>query len=155
MEYVAAGAIVPWTVQVVAADNSAAVAGTTMEWSVTAGTMALQVSSSTVNAAGVAQMMVTLGPLAAGAQATGQACGWGTVCAGFGAVGVDPSAWQLEIVSGAGQSVNGGTTLGTVVLQVTDGAGHPVAGAPVNVSQTVDGGGGVSGARAVSGGSVV
>ena len=139
MEYVAAGATVQWTPQVVAADNSAAVAGTAVAWTVTSGQMTLGGGSSTVNAAGATQMPVTVGPLASGAQALGQACGWGTVCAGFGAVGVDPSAWRLEIVSGAGQAVSGGATLGPVVLRVTDGAGHPVVGAPIQLYQTVDG----------------
>ena len=42
-------------------------------------------------------------------------------------------------MSGAGQSVAAGAALGAVVLRVTDGSGHAVAGAPVSVYQTVDG----------------
>ena len=87
---------------------------------------------------GVAQMAAMVGPLAAGAQATGQACAWTTVCAGFAAVGVDPSAWRLAVVSGAGQAVAASGTFAPVVLMVTDGRGDPVAGAAVAIHQTVD-----------------
>ena len=82
---------------------------------------------------------MTVGPVAAGAQAVGQACAWGgTVCAGFAAQGVDSSSLQVGVVSGAGQSIAASGTLGAVVVQVTDGVGHPVAGAAVEVYQTVE-----------------
>ncbi len=141
MEYIAAGVTVGWTPQVVVADNSGAVAGTTVQWSVTGGPMTLAGGTSVVGGSGLAQMQVMAGPLTAGSQTAGSGCAWAGVCAGFTAVGVDAAALRLAIVSGAGQSVGVGGTLGPVVLQVTDGAGHPVAGAGVNVYQTVDGAG--------------
>jgi hypothetical protein len=53
-------------------------------------------------------------------------------------MGVDPSAWRPVVVSGAGQTVGLGGTFAPVVAMVTDGAGHPVAGAPVTIHQTED-----------------
>ncbi len=141
VEYVAAGVTVGWTPQVVVADNSGAVAGMTVQWSVTGGPMTLGGGTSVVGAAGLAQMQVMVGPLMAGSQTVGSGCAWAGICAAFKAVGVDAAALRLVIVSGAVQSVGVSGTLGPVVLQVTDGAGHPVAGAGVNVYQTVDGAG--------------
>jgi len=87
---------------------------------------------------GVAQAAAVAGPLAAGVQATGQACAWTTVCAGFAAVGVDPSAWRVVVVSGAGQTVTAPAAFAPVVVRVTDASGDPVAGATVSIYQTVD-----------------
>jgi hypothetical protein len=60
------------------------------------------------------------------------------MCAGFSAVAVDAPALRLAVVSGAGQTVPVTGTFAPVVVQVTDTAGHPVAGAAVTVHQTVD-----------------
>jgi len=51
---------------------------------------------------------------------------------------VDPAAWRLVVVSGAGQAVALGGTFAPVVVRVTDGSGDPVAGAAVSIYQTVD-----------------
>jgi hypothetical protein len=146
VEYVAAGATVAWTPQVALTDNSGSVAGVGVSWTAVSGAMTVGVGSSVANSAGVAQGSVVVGPLGAGVQAVGSACAWaGTVCAGFGAVGVDGAALQVTAVSGAGQAVAATATLGPVVVQVTDGAGHPVAGAVVSVYQTVEPGAACSG----------
>jgi hypothetical protein len=137
VEYVAAGATVAWTPQVSVVENGAAAAGTTVAWNSSAG-MIISPASSVVSALGMAQIAAIAGPLAAGAQATGQACAGTTVCASFSAVGVGPSAWRLVVVSGAGQSVTSGATFAPVVLRVTDATGDPVAGAAVSLYQTVD-----------------
>jgi hypothetical protein len=100
--------------------------------------MAVSPGSSLVGTLGVAQVAAVAGPLAAGAQATGQSCVWTTMCATFLAVGVDASAWRLVVISGAGQSVPLAGTFAPVVVMVTDGSGDPVAGAPVAVHQTVN-----------------
>ncbi len=139
MEYLAAGATVTWVPQVTLTDNSGPVAGVGVSWAAVSGAMSVGAGTSVANSAGVAQDTVVVGPLAAGAQAVGSACAWaGTVCAEFGAVGVDGAALQVVAVSGAGQSVAANAALGTVEVQVTDGAGHPVAGAVVSVYQTVE-----------------
>jgi hypothetical protein len=145
VEYVAAGSTVAWSPQVNVTLNGAPAAGVTVSWTAAGGmTVASGASaSSVVNGLGVAEIGAIIGPLAAGAQASGQACAWGglagpMVCTGFSAIGVDRSAWRLTVVSGAGQSVALAGTFAPVVVRVTDGLGHPVAGAPVAIHQTVD-----------------
>jgi hypothetical protein len=136
-EYIAAGATVAWTPQASVAQNGAPAAGTTVAWTALGG-MTVSPASSLANSQGVAQIGAVAGPLAAGAQAAGQACAWTTLCANFAALAVAPSAWRLAVISGAGQSVAVSGTFAPMVLIVTDGSGDPVAGAPVAVYQTVN-----------------
>jgi hypothetical protein len=136
-EYIAAGATVTWTPQVSIVQNGAPAAAATVTWTASAG-MTVSPAYSLVSAQGVAQIAAVAGPLAAGAQAAGQACVWTTMCANFAAMAVDPSAWQLVVIDGAGQTVSVPGTFAPVVLIVTDGSGDPVAGASVAVYQTVN-----------------
>jgi len=137
-EFIAAGATVTWTQQAIVAQNSAPAAGVPVTWTATSG-MTLSSATSVTNTQGMAQVLATAGPLAAGAQATGQACMWTNVCADFAAVAVDRSSWQLAVISGANQAVSlSGLLPGTfapLVLIVTDQSGDPVAGAPVVIYQ--------------------
>jgi len=137
MLYVAAGATFLWMPQVEASDNSASTAGVAVNWQAVLGAMTFSPVQSQVNAMGVAETEASVGPLAAGEQATASACAWGTVCAVFAALGVDPADWRIEVVSGAGQSVGAEDVLAPIVLRVTDAAGHAVAGAPVEIHQTI------------------
>jgi hypothetical protein len=86
----------------------------------------------------VAQILATAGPLAPGAQALLSGCVWTNVCATFTAQGVDPADLRVVAVSGAGQIVSANGTFTPVVLLVTDAFFHPVAGAAVQVYETVD-----------------
>jgi hypothetical protein len=137
VEYVAAEAAVPWTLEVSAVENGAAAAGVPVQWSA-AGAMTLASELSVTNAQGMATAAAVAGPLAAGAQATAQGCAWVTVCASFTAIGVDASAWRVVVVSGAGETVTAPAAFAPVVMMVTDASGHPVAGAAVMVYQTVN-----------------
>jgi hypothetical protein len=87
---------------------------------------------------GVASTLATAGPLASGERALLSGCAWTSVCATFTTQGVDPAEFRLVAVSGAGQIVSANGALNPVVLLVTDAASHPVAGAVVQVYQTVD-----------------
>jgi len=136
-EYIAAGAAVAWTPQADVVQNGAPTAGTTVAWTASGG-MTVSPGSSLVNSQGMAQVAAVAGPLAAGAQATGQACAWTTLCANFAAVAVAPPAWRLAVMEGAGQTVAVAGTFAPVVVIVTDISGDPVAGAPVAVYQTVN-----------------
>ena len=134
--YVAAGATVAETLGLTALENGSGAAGQAVSWTGAVG-FALTGGSSTTNASGAAAMGATVGPLAGGASATGKGCVWGTVCAQFTATGVAAEVWQVVVVSGGNQSVSGGAALNPVVVEVTDAAGHPLAGAGVSVGQTV------------------
>jgi hypothetical protein len=136
--YIAAGSTVAWTQQAILADNSSTAAGVAVNWTGSTG-LTLSAASSTANTAGIATAAATAGPLASGTQAIASACAWGgTVCTNFATQAVDPSALQVQVVSGAGQSIPATATLGTVVVQITNLAGHPVAGAAVQIYQTLE-----------------
>ena len=100
--------------------------------------MLVSPAQSQANTEGIAETLATAGPLASGAQATASACAWITVCTTITAQGVGPDDLRLEIINGAGQSAGFADTLTSVVLRVTDIAAHPVAGAVVQVHQTID-----------------
>jgi hypothetical protein len=138
VEYVAAGASVAWTVQVSVADNTASTTGVLVDWQTVSGPIVGSPGQSQVNAEGVAQTLVTAGPLAPGAQAVLSACAWTSVCATFTAQGVDPAHLRVVAVSGAGQIISSNANFTPVVLRIIDGASHPVAGAVVQLYQTVD-----------------
>jgi hypothetical protein len=137
MEYIAEGATVAWGLQVAAADNTASTAGVLVQWQAVSGSAVLSPGESVVNGGGVAQSVAMVGPAAAGGQAVLSACAWTTVCASFTAQGVAATDLRLQIVSGANQTVRANGTLAPVVLMVTDTASHPVAGAMVQLYQTV------------------
>ena len=136
--YVAAGAVVAWPLQVNLANNLTPTPGTTVTWQPLSGRIAVAPGLSLADVQGNAQALATVGPLTAAAQATISACAWGTVCAAFTAHAVDPGDLRLTVVSGAGQSISVGDTFAPLVLQVVDAAVHPVAGAVVEVHQTID-----------------
>jgi hypothetical protein len=138
IEYIAAGATVAWTPQVSVADNFASTTGLSVGWLAISGPVVVAPSSSPVNSQGVAQSLATAGPLAAGGQAVLSACAWTNLCASFTTQGVDLAELRLVAVSGAGQTTSANGTLTPVVLQVTDTSYHPVAGAAVQIYQTVD-----------------
>jgi hypothetical protein len=137
-QYVAAGASVVWAPQVALADNSGSTVGVSVSWSRTSGSILMTPSVSIADAQSIAQTQATTCPLAAGAQATAAACAWSAICTDFTAIGVDASQWQLVIVSGEGQSIPAISTFAPVVLRVSDAASHPVAGALVEIHQTLD-----------------
>jgi hypothetical protein len=109
-----------------------------VKWQATGGGILFSPAQSNVSAEGVAKTLATIGPLAAGGQETASACAWINVCATFAARGVDPADWRIEIVSGAGQSVGFDDVLAPIVLRITDTADDPVAGAVVELNQTLD-----------------
>ena len=144
-EYIAAGSIVSWTPQLAAIQNSAPATTLDVDWTASTG-FSVSPASTTTDSQGIATTTATLGPLGSAAQATAQACAWSGIaptpapglCATFTAIAVDPSALRIAIVSGANQTVTAPAAFAPVVLRVTDAAAHPVAGAAVNLHQTVD-----------------
>ncbi|WP_348267930.1 hypothetical protein P8936_01465 [Edaphobacter paludis] len=136
--YIAANATVPWTSQVDVSDNSASTAGVLVNWQSTAGAIFFSPAQSNADSQGMAETQATVGPLAAGGQATASACAWTNVCAAFAAQAVDPADWRIEVVSGAGQSIGYDGVLAPIVLRVTDTTGDPIAGAVVEIHQSLD-----------------
>jgi hypothetical protein len=137
-EYIAEGATVVWTPQITMTDNTASTAGVLVNWLATSGPIVLSPSQTEASAAGIAETVATIGPLSAGAEAVASGCAWTTVCASFMAYGVAAADLRLVVVSGANQVVSASNTLVPVVLLVTDTASHPVAGAVVQIYQTVN-----------------
>jgi hypothetical protein len=137
VEYVAAGASVAWTPQATLAQNAAPAAGVAVTWTAQ-GAVTLAPASSVSNAAGMDEASAVAGPLAAAAQAQVQACAWGNICATGLVQGVDPSAWRVVVVNGAGQTIVAGASFAPVVAMVTDTNGNPVAGAAVAIYQTAN-----------------
>jgi len=136
--YLAAGATVSWTPQVSLTDNGSPTVNLPVQWTPLSGPTTFDPAVSLADSASTAQTTATTGPLAANQQATAQACAWTTICTTFTATGVDPSQWQLDLLSGAGQSLNAPDTFAPVSLRVLDPAGHPIAGAPVIIHQAVE-----------------
>jgi IPT/TIG domain len=137
-EYLAEGATVVWTPQITLTDNTASTAGVLVNWQTSSGPIVLSPIQTQASAQGIAETVATTGPLAAGAEAVATGCAWTSVCASFMAYGVAASDLRLVVTSGANQTVNASSTLVPVVLLVTDTASHPVAGAVVQVYQTVN-----------------
>jgi hypothetical protein len=102
----------------------------------TASALTLTPTAGTTGANGVESVTVQVNGIASGATDTVTGCAWTTVCASWTVFGVDPSLWSITIASGAGQNVTQAAPLGGVVLQVADGAGHPLQGATETVYQT-------------------
>lgn len=137
-EYVAAGATISWMPQLSVTDNFASTEGLLVTWQIGSGPIVVSSAQSEVSAGGIAQTMATVGPLASGGEALLSACVWTTVCATFSTEGVDPADLRLVVVSGADQAIAVAGSFTPVVLRVTDTASHPVAGAVVQIYQTVD-----------------
>jgi hypothetical protein len=137
-EYVAAGSSVVWSPQLSVADNTASTTGLLVNWQTVSGAVVASPSWSQVSSEGLTQTLVTAEPLAPGAQAVVSGCVWTSVCATFTTQGVDPADLRVVAISGAGQLVSASGSFTPVVLQITDVSSHPVAGAIVQIYQTVD-----------------
>ncbi len=134
--YLAEGVSFAWVPEVSLADNSASTAGVPVSWASTPG-LRFPGTFSTSDGAGLARATATAGPMLAGAATQGYACSWGTICAPVTVHGVGASEWRLTILSGAAQSVPSSDSLGPVELRVEDTYGDPIAGAVVQVDQTI------------------
>jgi hypothetical protein len=130
--YLAADAAVGWSDLVVATQDGVAVSGVGVSWS------GMVTSQGLTDSSGTASVSVLTSGLAGGSQAVVTGCAWVTVCASSTAYGIAPPLWTIAVQS---------ATLSSVVLLVTDGAGHPLQGAAVQVYQTVDAWEGVCAAR--------
>ena len=130
------GAKVNLTLTARATLNGSSAGAEALQWSGNAGSVPAATSSQTA-ATGASAMPVSAGPLNPGASATTTVCGRTSVCQSFTANGVSDGDLTVSIVSGGVQAAQNGASLLPVTIVVTDASGHPVASAPVTVSQTV------------------
>ncbi len=139
-QYLAAGASGSWTVSLTATQDGAAAAGVPVAWSTAAAGFTLTPATGVTAANGTEGVVAQVSAVAGGSNSelanvvTG--CAWTTVCANWTVYGVAASQWTIAVSSGGGQSVVRGVTPAVVKLLVTDGAGHALPGAAVNVYQT-------------------
>jgi hypothetical protein len=135
VEYVAAAATVSWSGTANFLQQGLPAASVPVVW--TGPALTFSTAQTLTDANGAVRATLTNGPLAAGAQATGSVCGWASVCGTFVAQGVDPAEFAAGVLGGAGQSVAAAGGLAPVTVEITDSLGNPVAGAAVQVHQTV------------------
>jgi hypothetical protein len=136
-QYLAAGAPGSWSLSLTATQDGAAAASVPVAWSTPATGFTLTPSSGVTAANGASLVTAQVSAIASASTNVVTGCAWTTVCATWTAYGVAPSQWRITISSGAGQSVvSGGVGLAPLVMLVTDGAGHALPGATVNIYQT-------------------
>lgn len=135
---VAAGASVDWTVQALAVNNGAPLAGQTVAWQAGTGIQPPLGAAVITSASGVAAKALQVGPLAPAQQATASACLNGTnQCVSFTATGARPEYGYVEGVAGTTQSLALAGTPAQIAMRVRDMNGNPMAGATVTLSQSV------------------
>ncbi len=135
--YIAIGAQTVWSPQAEVLSGNLPAAGQTVNWSAARGMMPAAVTAIS-NQSGIASAQLNIGPLAEGATVPLYACLPGnTTCATFQIYSVHPEAAQLTAVSGVGQTLTATATPAPVVVRVTDGVGHPMAGGTVTFYETL------------------
>lgn len=142
--YVAAEQQVAFTPQATVSNAGAFTAGVPVTWTSNSGSFSFPNGGQTLSDSdGIASIVTTVAPLQAGALPTGSACaqfnGQTQACGSFSVNAVDPSQWTLTVLNGASQSIAATSILQPVAIQVTDGSGNAVIGAPVDMYQAITG----------------
>jgi hypothetical protein len=135
-QYLAAGAAGSWSLSLTAVQDGAAAAGAAVAWSTTGSGLTLAPATGTTAANGTEAVVAQVGAVASGSTNVVTGCVWTSVCASWTVYGVAASQWAITVSSGGGQSVVEGVTPTVVTLLVTDGVGHALPGAAVNLYQT-------------------
>ena len=135
-QYLAAGAAGSWGLSLTAMQDGAAAVGAAVAWSTTGSGFILAPATGTTGANGTETVVAQVGAIVGGSTNVVVGCVWTSVCASWTVVGVAASQWVITVSSGGGQSVVEGVAPAVVTLLVTDGAGHALAGAAVNLYQT-------------------
>jgi len=137
--YLAAGATAQWTPQGLVLNNGAPAANAAVTWTpVTAGVRAPTTASLSASN-GIVTQQLAAGPLTAGVTVPVNAClSTGSTCALFNVVSVSPLTAQLTPITGIAQNIPATQPFTPVILEVTDPAGDPMAGAIVTIYETLD-----------------
>ncbi len=136
-QYLAAGAAGSWGLSLAAVQDGVPAAGVAVAWSTTASGFLLAPATGLTAANGTEEVVVQVAAIASGSTNVVTGCVWTSVCASWTVYGVAASQWVIAVSSGGGQNVAEGMTPLAVALLVSDGAGHALPGAAVNVYQTV------------------
>jgi hypothetical protein len=136
-QYLAAGAKGNWGLSLTATQDGGAAGGVGVAWSTTGSGFTLAPATGSTMANGTEAVTAQVGAIASGSTNVVTGCVWTSVCASWTAYGVAASKWAIAVSSGGGQSVVKGISPTPVQLLVSDGAGHALPGATVNVYQTV------------------
>ncbi|HET8636769.1 MAG TPA: IPT/TIG domain-containing protein [Acidobacteriaceae bacterium] len=137
--YLAAGAIATWTPQGLVLKNGTPSAGTPVTWTAKTSGIFAPTSATLSGTNGIVSQQLTVGPLPVGDIVAVNAClTTGSNCAQFNVVSVSPVTALLQPIAGVAQNVPAGTPFTPVVLEVTDAAGDPLAGAVVTFYETLD-----------------
>jgi hypothetical protein len=135
-QYLAAGAAGSWSLSLTATQDGAAAVGIPVAWSTTATGFTLTPATGVTGAFGTEAVVAQVSAIASGSTNAMTGCAWTSVCGSWTVYGVAASQWMIAVSSGGGQSVVEGVTPTVVKLLVTDGAGHALPGAAVNIYQT-------------------
>ncbi len=135
----AAGVTFAWTVQALVQVNGVPAAGQGVSWQVSGSGILAQSSVIVLtNSSGVAATTLTVGPLTEGQTAIVQACLYGSgQCVTFTVSGARPEYATVNAVSGTAQSLALSAVPSPIVLRVLDADGNPMAGATVNLYQSL------------------
>ena len=136
-QYLAAGASESWSLFLTATQDGVAGAGVPVAWSTAAAGFTLTPPGELTTTNGTAAVVAQVNAISGGSANVVNGCAWSVVCKSWTVYGVAASQWVIAVSSGAGQIVrSGGLPLVPVMLLVTDGVGHALPGATVNVYQT-------------------
>jgi hypothetical protein len=137
--YLASGAIATWTPQGLVLKNGTPSADTPVTWTAMTSGISAPTSATLSGTNGIVSQQLSVGPLPVGDIVAVNAClTTGTNCAQFNVVSVSPVTALLQPIAGVAQNVPAGTPFTPVVLEVTDPAGDPLAGAVVTFYETLD-----------------
>jgi len=135
-QYLAQGASGSWTIALTAMQDRAPAAGAPVTWATAAAGFTLSPATTTTGNNGTSTVSVQVNSIAGGSSNVVGGCVWVSVCATWTVYGIAPPFWTVAVASGANQSVGPIGLLAPLTLLVTDGAGHPLPGATVNLYQT-------------------
>jgi hypothetical protein len=135
-QYLAEGASGSWTISLTAIQDGAPASGAPVTWGTAAAGFTLSPATATTANDGTSTVNVQVGSITGASTNVIGGCVWTSLCATWTIYGIAPPLWTVAVSGGANQTVASTAPLAPVTLLVTDGAGHPLPGATVNLYQT-------------------
>ena len=134
-QYLAQGASATWTITLTATQDGSPAASTPVTWSTAATGFTVTPASANTATDGTSTATVQVATISGNSTNIIGGCVW-TLCATWNVYGIAPPFWTATMTTGANQTVTSTQTLAPVTVLITDGAGHPLPGATVNLYQT-------------------